>query len=72
MPKPFPLAKQKPAEVPGSIVVHHDRLTLHCGVRGHWVADVRRNAVLRVWDRRCKEYVLFRLQDLLAELGRLN
>lgn len=56
------------AEVPGEAVVSGDHVELQCWPDHHWIGDVRPGSVLRLWDRRCKKYVLFRMDELLRLL----
>jgi hypothetical protein len=62
-------AKDRRPEVFGVAEIRDGRVELRCWPDKHWVGDVRRGAVLRVWDRRCKKYVAFRIDDLLEELN---
>ena len=58
------------AEVPGVAELDGDRVVLRCWPDKHWIGELRGGIVLRLWDRRCKKYVLFSLEELLSKLAR--
>jgi len=57
-------------EVPGIAEFEGDDLVLRCWPDKHWIGDLKAGVVLRLWDRRCKKYVLFSLEDVMNKLAR--
>jgi len=60
------------AEVPGIAEFDGDKVVLRCWPDKHWIGELRGGAVLRLWDRRCKKYVLFKVDELVKLLTEGN
>lgn len=56
------------AEVPGIIRVCSDHIELLCWPDRHVIGEIRLGGVLRLWDRRCKKFVLFKVEEILDQL----
>lgn len=63
---------QSRPEVLGIIEISQGAIVLRCWPHKHCVGEVRQDHVLRIWDRRCKKYVLFLMRDIEATLQRLD
>jgi hypothetical protein len=56
-------------EVVGTTKIENGLVLLLCWPDKHWIGEIRPGGVLRLYDRRCKTYVLFRLEELLMLLA---
>ena len=57
------------AEVPGIARLEDGNVELFCWPDHHWIGELRRGGVLRLWDRRGKKYIVFKVDDLLKLLA---